>query len=660
MIFLPPLTALKFSEPLPVMIPALDTSPTTGAQPDGLNPAPPRWATRDLLSVLLLAIVFFILVWPTVKDPFYWDSSYAADTTTRIVQGSMNPHMKGFADPGHPVLIPELYAFGWLLLRGTPVWWPHCVAFLLCFLTLLYSYRIGEWLGGPLLGLAGALLIMMDPLFLAQSGATYLAAPSVGLATATLYYLLTDQPKKFALAGSLAALTYIPTDIFLCCLMAIAVLLHLRKGPRAVIWYLIPGLTLAAWLVFHRFAYGYFLSDPAFWKGGQRSASLSPLHLRINLRDVFLHQWRVPFTILAFTGGLLLAVSMVLGRGPAGDSIVEHLYERLGGRNSALLFLVLLVGTFVYLPVITATSGEVLLGRYFLVLIVPLFLLAVRVLQATRVTWLWVLLCIALGWNLRAHWYDPKEAWRGNLEETLLYRRVIRAEMRAANYLSTQFPSAVILAGLPHSSELTIPSLAYVKHPLRVLQTGAVDPIPPVDLMYYSTVTSTEEKRRLFQAIDQQGARPLQTFAQGDIRIVLLKTGENLDLPENRYSAVLLSCPLQAPIYHVFDVSAAFQNLGRNPWAAPLTPGVLPGDLKVGYQWERDGQILPGSDKFRLPLQHDYFWGDTAVVKIFVHAPPQPGHYVLILDLVEAGDSWFAKSGNTPIRIAMEVTPLDR
>src|SRR5580704_4757876 len=163
------------------MIPALDTSRTASAGPQsvGFNHAPPRWTTRDLLLVLLLAVVFFILLRPTFKDPFYWDSSYAPDTATRLVHGWLNPHMEGFADPGHPILIPELYAVGWLIFPSDPVWWPHLVASLLCFLTLLYSYRIGAWLGGPLLGFAGALLIMLDPLFLAQSGATYIAAPSV-------------------------------------------------------------------------------------------------------------------------------------------------------------------------------------------------------------------------------------------------------------------------------------------------------------------------------------------------------------------------------------------------------------------------------------------------------------------------------------------------
>ena len=637
------------------MIPALDTSHIAGAKPHGLNPSAPRWGARDVLLVLLLAIVFFILLRPTFQDPFYWDSTYAVDTATRLVQGWLNPHMKGFADPGHPVLIPELYALGWLIFPGDPVWWPHLVASLLCFLTLLYSYRIGAWLGGPLLGFAGALLIMLDPLFLAQSGATYLAAPSVGLATATLYYLLTDQPRKFALAGALAALTYIPTDIFLCLLIAIGVLLNLRRGVRAIVWYLIPGVTLAAWLLFHRLAYGYFLSAPNFWKKGQRSIALDPVHLRINLQDVFLRQWRLPFTILAFAGGLLLIVVLCW----RGHALAEKLYQRLGGRNAALLFLVLIAGTLVYLPVVTATSGQILLGRYFLVLIVPLFLLGVRTLQATRITWLWVLLCVALGWNLHAHWYDPKEPWRGNLEETLLYRRVIRAEVKAANYLSAEFPSAVILAGLPHSAELTIPQLAYVKRPLHVLQTAGVDPIPPVDLMYYSTVTSTEEKRLLFQAIDQQAARPIQSFSQGNIRVVILKTGENRDLAKNRYNAVLLNSPLQVPVNHIFDVSAAFQNVGRNVWSAPPAPWATQDSIQVGYRWERDGELLPQGGHVRIPFQRDYFWGETAVVKAFVQAPAQPGHYVLILDLVGPGDTWFANLGNTPIRVAMAVTPLE-
>jgi hypothetical protein len=636
----------------------VQSSPTTSSSITESQPEL-RWRSRDLLALLLLAIVFFILERSTFKDPYYWDSSYPADVTYRILQGHLNPVMKNYPDPGHPVLIEELYAAGWLVMGRTPLWWPHLVSFALSFLVLLYAYRIGVWLGGPLVGLVGSMLILLDPLFLAESGTIYPAVPSVGLAAATIYYLLTDQPRKFALAGSLTALTYIPTDIFLCCLLGVAVLLHLRRGPRAVFWYLVPGLTLAAWLLFHRLTYGYFISAPTFWRIGQRSASLSFDHLHTNVEEVFLRDWRLPFTIVTFAGGLVLVVLMLLSRRSAAGSMISRAYQRVGGKNAALLFLIFMVSTLVFLPIITATTGLILLGRYLLVLIIPLFLLAVRFLQASRKTWLWLLLCVAMGWNLRAHWYDPKEPWRVNLEETLLYRRLVRAEVQASNYLSLQFPSATVLAGLPHSAELADPWLDYVQRPLKVEQALTATPDTPVDLVYYSTVTSTDDKQRLFQVIDRQGARPIQNFARDNVRVVILKTGENLHTPENRYDGVFLDSPLQVSAGRPFEVTAAFQNIGRNPWIEG-DPYTQKADINVGYHWERDGQVLAEGSDFRHAFRQDYFWGETAAVTVPVRAPQEPGHYTLILDLVGPGGTWFAKMGNVPLRADVEVSPPER
>lgn len=330
------------------------------------------------------------------------------------------------------------------------------------------------------------------------------------------------------------------------------------------------------------------------------------------------------------------------------DGAVYRFYQRLGGSRAALLFLLLLVGTVLYLPTITATSGTALLGRYLLVLMIPLFLLAVRFLQSTRVTWLWVLLCIAMGWNLRAHWYDRKEPARG-IDETLLYRRLIRAEQRASNYLSDEFPSSTILAGVPHSVELAAPWLDYVQRPLKVERALTANPDTAVDLIYYSTVTSNEEKQLLFKVIDRQAARPIQNFAQGDVRVVILKTGENRDVAENRYAGVLISSPLEVTRGQILEVTVAFQNLGRNVWSTPIIPWVGLGEINAGYQWERNGQVLPDDDR-RTPFQKDYFWGETAVMKMLVRAPQAPGRYTLILDLVGARDTWFAQLGNAPVR----------
>lgn len=615
------------------------------------SPAPQlRWHTRDFFAVALLAIVFFFLMRPVFMDPFYWDAGEIAKMASLIQQGHLNPVVKNYPDEGHPVLVHELYAAGWTVLGDHQLWWPHLVVFVFSFLTLLYSYRIGVWLGSWLVGFAAAVLIMLDPMFLSQSSSIHIVSPSVGLATAALYYLLCDQPKAFAVTGSLAALTYIPTSIFTICLIGVAVLLYWR-GRRSLIWFLVPGFVLVAWLILHRFAYGYFLSDPVYWASGQRSVLRGGellFHVNANLHEVFLRNWRTPFTVIVVAGGLVLIAALLLRMVSSVRTQAAALFQRLGGSRSARLLLVLAVGAFIYLPTVSAVTGKVLLGRYLMVLMVPLFLLAVQFLQATRVTVLWIGVCLLLGWGLHQHWYDHKSTDDHSMDETLLCRRIVRLEREATRFLTSRFPDATILAGYPHDWELADPVFGYVDLPMNVMRTSLVSADAPVDLVYYSTMTLPNENQRLFAAIDRQGARPIQSFTHGDIKIVILKTGENRDAEQNRYTSILLNSPIAVSAGEIFEVSAAFQNLGRNPWAAR-------GDIAAGYRWELDGQLLPSDGRAHTQLQQDILWGETAMVKMLVRAPQQVGRYVLVVDLVGPEESWFGTLGNEPVRTAAEV-----
>ena len=630
-------------------------APIAQGSSKGIYPASPRWTARDVIILLLLGVVFFILERPTFHDPYYWDSTIPADMAHRMLDAHLSPILKNFPDPGHPPLIAEIYAVGWFVLGRTPVWWPHTAAFLLCFLIIAYSYRIGVWLGGTAVGLVAAALITMDPLLLAQSGVIYLTAPSVGFATAALYYLLTKQPRKFALAGSLAALAYIPTFIFICCLIGIACLREIRRGLRAILWYLVPGFVFTAWLIVHRIGYGYFLSDPSFWKIQQRSTSLDPVHLKINLLEVFCHTWRLPFTIVTICGGIALLVLWRMSRRSAPNPANARWYEQLGGDRALALLFVLIVGTIIYLPVITATSGLILLGRYLMVLMVPLFLLTVRFLRASRSTWLWLLICAGLGWMLHAHWYDPKDIWKRNLEETLLYRRLIRLDVRASNYVVNTFPSATVLAAFPLWAAVSNPVWEYVQHGVKVEKALESTPQFPVDIICYSSINSPEEQQQLFDAIEAQGARPIRTFEDGNLRDVVLKTGDNLNVPNDRYTGLLIQTPLVVQPGELFELHAAFQNLGRNVWAAPKIPWEITGDVNVGYRWEQNGQILPEAHNSRWGFPRDVFWGEGAVVKLLVVAPRQPGDYTLVLDLVGKAGNWYAADGNTPVRVQIQV-----
>ena len=209
---------------------------------------------------------------------------------------------------------------------------------------------------------------MMDPLLLAQSGVIYLTAPSVGFATAALYYLLTKQPRKFALAG-FAGRSRVHPYVHLhllpdrCCLKPAR---NLRRGLRADC--LVSGSGIRV-LLRGSLSIALGTATSSLIPASGRFSSAAPasilVHLKINLLEVFLPppgvqhaihhrhhlRWHRPARPVEDEPAL-----------PAPNPASARWYEQLGGDRALALLFVLIVGTIIYLPVITATSGLISAG----------------------------------------------------------------------------------------------------------------------------------------------------------------------------------------------------------------------------------------------------------------------------------------------------------
>ncbi len=604
---------------------------------------------QAILAAFLLGVVFFYLQFPTLFHPYYWDSLYAADTATRILQNSFNPILKDFPDPGHPVLFQEIYALGWWIL-GHRVWWPHVVVLFFSFLALFFTYRLGTWVADPTVGLAAAFLLMMDPLFLAQSGQIYLAAPSFGLTTAALYYLATQQPRAFALTGSLAALSYLPAVSFLFVLIGFAWLTSWRRQKHFLLWYSIPAVVFLVWLVFHRLSYGYWVSHPAYWAGKQRSILLNSeglMHIGMNLHDVLLRVWRIPFTALIVLAIVVGVVAWLLRRSNLQWAAKWLAYSSHPSRRR--VFGLFLAATLIHLPLMSIGTSQELLGRYYLFLIPPFFVLAIDFLHSAFPRAV-IVVVILLALNLHAHWYDPKEPWRYNFEETLLYRPALQAEMQAAQYLAREFPNSTIAAAWPHSRQLREPALHYVEKPLTVLGLGEISPETPIDLIYFSTHSLAQERDRWLDLIEERAARPIRAFDGGRTKITILKPGDNLAVPNYRSQFLRVEAPNLVQTDSEFTIQVTVKNLGRKVWRRD-------GDIRLSYFWVSNGQVIPDLGNVRTAMETDVFWGDAIQLTPRIRAPSNPGRYELRIDLVHELVTWFSEQGNEPPTTSIEVRP---
>lgn len=96
-------------------------------------------------------------------------------------------------------------------------------------------------------------------------------------------------------------------------------------------------------------------------------------------------------------------------------------------------------------------------------------------------------------------------------------------------------------------------------------------------------------------------------------------------------------------------------NAGNSIWLADGQPGY--GFVRLGGHLHDREEMLIDFDFLRCPLPHDVLPGATVRLPVRFDAPGAPGRYVLELDLVNEGVSWFHDYGSPTAKLELRVTP---
>jgi len=96
-------------------------------------------------------------------------------------------------------------------------------------------------------------------------------------------------------------------------------------------------------------------------------------------------------------------------------------------------------------------------------------------------------------------------------------------------------------------------------------------------------------------------------------------------------------------------------NTGTSTWLIDEQPGY--GFVRLGGHLRDREDRLVDFDFFRCPLPHDVPPGATVRLPVQFDAPREPGRYVLELDLVNEGVSWFHNYGSPTATVALLVAP---
>ena len=110
--------------------------------------------------------------------------------------------------------------------------------------------------------------------------------------------------------------------------------------------------------------------------------------------------------------------------------------------------------------------------------------------------------------------------------------------------------------------------------------------------------------------------------------------------------------PLRLPAGAAQTISVKIRNASGVNWSTRSRPAVF---LKLGNHWLDDHGSMVINDDGRSRLLGDHRPGEETTVEILVRAPSRPGRYVLELDLVEEGSTWFADRGSQTCQVSVEV-----
>jgi len=205
----------------------------------------------------------------------------------------------------------------------------------------------------------------------------------------------------------------------------------------------------------------------------------------------------------------------------------------------------------------------------------------------------------------------------------LVLRSASERAAKAADY-EAQHPGRVAFGGGPLNSTLYGPER---------FEGLATEPVPSADVPLIEAVLSSNLPPK-------EGASSL---SRGQVR-------SDDVLPEGAYRVgwVPLYGDRRMAPGEVRPVYVQVENRGSEVWPWGLDQ---PPDIRVSYHWWSAAGDLVDYEGRRSPLPCRLAPGESTIVPVWVHAPAEPGQYVLELDLVHEHVRWF----DAPLRIEMQV-----
>lgn len=446
------------------------------------------------LAFAVLIIFLAIFKFPDLGLPYFWDeinvyglaAHYQYQHGLSLMPSSVPPDIIR----GHPLLFIFMNASVMKIL-GDNAFVAHCFCFFISISLLLAIYSKIKNYFNPLTGLLSAILLAVQPIFLAQSG---LILPEI---TLTLFIFLSlvsyyeERFLAFAIFASLAVLTKESALVLPIVVLAYNIFRKLlikdnRDGLDLVNFYitLIPFVIFGIFLVVQRKENGWY-----FFPGHVNFININPLvfgqQLVLFLKIIVYKQQRY-WMLLFVCASLLVALK-------------KHQLRRENIANGFIFLLLIFCIAFLSFYSI----NNFLFDRY-VIAVIAMFSIITAVcitsLSSNKIlVTAYTLFFACIGWhNRELSSYEPGyPTWQNRFDgdSDLGYRYKVKMLQLAVNYVEQQSDSGEYAYGnFPALYALTFPEAGYIS-PKSHLKTGMKkdNTLPDYGLMDISPVYETDE-----------------------------------------------------------------------------------------------------------------------------------------------------------------------
>jgi len=298
-------------------------------------------------AILLLVIIALIIIkFPHLSLPYYGDEGFAFGPAVHLMYKTGPSLLPSGLDPeysyGHPLLFHFLVS-SWMKIFGPTIFVTKSFALLISVLLLISLYLVGKSFFNAETGLLAAILMFLQPMFLAQSSFVLLEIFLSLLALLTIWAFFKKRFIWYAIFGSMLVMTK-ESGLFLIFALCIWQLVDIfiekteRYSARKLVYQylviLIPAFVFGGFLIIQKMTWGWFFF-PLRMKETQLSPDIINYNLGIIRRIIFnldgriwllvgllistivyffisktkfaLLQWKIIWFIILFTGIFWLA-----------------------------------------------------------------------------------------------------------------------------------------------------------------------------------------------------------------------------------------------------------------------------------------------------------------------------------------------------------------